>query len=370
VFARLCRFGQAASRKPQAASLCLLLSLFSGCGKIGDPLPPIPRAPLTVNNLSVVQQGSQLLLSFPLVRPPRSERLERIDIFRLIEPISAPQGLTPEDFAARASVITSIPGEQVKPGTSTITYQDALDLTQPTRGLRYRYAVRLFNREGRAADFSNYAVLTPLTDLASAPVNLQASVTQTELILTWAPPTANENGTAPANVAGYNLYRKAGDSFLKLNAQPLKETRFAERAFQFGATYEYIVRALSYTPGSANLNEAIEGNASAPLVVTPKDTFPPSAPTAITIASINAQVSLFWPSNPEPDLAGYNLYRSEDENAPAAKWVKLNARLHTPTTFRDDRVQVGKRYFYRLTALDTAGNESARSETVSETVNP
>ncbi len=354
-------------------AFCLLLSVLSGCGKIGEPLPPIPRAPLIVNELNVTQQGSRLLLSFPLVRPPRAERLERIDIFRLIEPESAPPGLTEEEFAARATVISTIPGEQVKPGSSTITHQDPLDLRQQAKGLRYRYAVRLFNRDGRGADFSNYAIITPLTELAAAPMRPTSALTQTEIVITWAPPETNENGTSPANIAGYNLYRKTGDNVAKLNAQPLTVTRFVDKAFQFGVAYEYFVRCLSAqlpAPSNTKLNETIEGNASEALVFTPKDTFAPTAPTSITIASINAQVSLFWPSNPEADLAGYNIYRSEDEAATTDKWIKLNARLHAPTTFRDDRVQVGKRYFYQITAVDTAGNESTRSETKSETVNP
>jgi hypothetical protein len=354
-------------------AFCLLISLLSGCGKIGEPLPPIPRAPLIVNELSVTQQGTRLILSFPLVRPPRADRLERIDIYRLIEPESAPRGLTEEEFAARASVISTIPGEQVKVGSTTLTHLDPLDLRQQTRGLRYRYAVRLFNRDGRGADFSNYATITPLTELAAAPALPTATLTQTEITITWVPPEMNENGTRPANIAGYNLYRKVGENVAKLNAQPLTATRFVDKAFQFGVTYEYFVRSLSAqtpAPGNAKLNEAIEGNASETLVFTPKDTFAPTAPTSITIASINGQVSLFWPSNPEADLAGYNIYRSEDETASAEKWLKLNTRLHIPTTFRDERVQVGKRYFYQITALDTAGNESARSETMSETVNP
>lgn len=367
------RRAKSVTRYSQRCAIFSLLSsllFFTACGKLGDPLPPLPRAPLTVNELSVVQQGSRLILSFPLTRPPRSATLQRVDIFRLIEPASAPPGMTQETFAERASVIASIPGEQVPVGSSTITQADPLDLTPQIRGLRYRYAVRLYNKDGRAADFSNYALLTPLTDLAAPPTGLTTQLTQTEIVLTWTPPAANETGTRPANIAGYNLYRKSGDNLVKLNAQPLPEPRLVDRAFQFGATYAYEVRALSFTPGNANLNEAIEGNASAPLIFTPRDTFPPGAPTSLTIASINAQVSLFWPSNPEADLAGYNLYRAEAENTPPAQWVKLNARLHTPTTFRDDRVQVGKTYFYQVTAVDTAGNESARSETKSETVNP
>src|SRR5262245_35413057 len=70
-------------------SPCFLFFL-AGCGKIGDPLPPIPRAPLIIEELKVAQQGTQLVLSFPLVRNNRSPRLQRIDIYRLIESVNDP----------------------------------------------------------------------------------------------------------------------------------------------------------------------------------------------------------------------------------------------------------------------------------------
>ena len=79
---------------------------------------------------------------------------------------------------------------------------------------------------------------------------------------------------------------------------------------------------------------------------------------------------MFWPLNHEPDIAGYNLYRADEENTPPEKWIKLTPQLHRTASFRDDRVQVGKQYFYQITAVDIYGNESARSETKSETVNP
>jgi hypothetical protein len=150
----------------------------------------------------------------------------------------------------------------------------------------------------------------------------------------------------------------------------VREERFVDRAFQFGTTYEYFVRSLSLPSSTTQVTEALEGNESPVAAITPKDIFPPSAPDPVTGASINGIVSLFWPANPEPDVAGYNIYRSEDEKAPPSAWIKLNPQLHTPTTFQDRRVQVGKRYFYQLTAVDMAGNESARSVAISEVVNP
>ena len=117
-------------------------------------------------------------------------------------------------------------------------------------------------------------------------------------------------------------------------------------------------------------NDTFLGCYGDPLAHTPKDTFPPVAPGPVTIASIGGIVSLFWPLNQETDIAGYNLYRAEQENTPPEKWIKLNPQLHRTASFRDDRVQVGKQYFYQITAVDIYGNESARSATVSETVNP
>jgi hypothetical protein len=343
---------------------------FSACGKVGDPLPPIPRAPVVISELAAAQQGNQIILSFPLARTTRSAPLQRIDLYRLIEPASAPLALTEEDFSTRSTIIASIPAEQLPPQRATITYQDQLDLKTLPGNTRYRYAARLVNEEGRPAGFSNYALIAPLTELAEPPRELRAQLSQDQLELRWSPPAANESGTTPANVAGYNIYRRVGQSRVKLNPQPLTEPRYVDRAFQFDVPHEYSVRSLSRPATSASLAEAVESNESALLAITPKDTFAPSAPTSITIASINGIVSLFWPANPEPDVMGYNIYRAEDENAPPGSWLKLNAQLHTPTTFRDERVQVGKRYYYQITAVDAAGNESARSETKAEVVNP
>ncbi len=359
---------------PVAACTFLATALLiSGCGKIGDPLPPIPRAPLIVDELSVAQQGTQLVLSFPLVRTARSQRLQRIDVYRLIEPAGDPLGLPEETFSSRATVIYSVPPEQIPAQSSSIVYRDPLDLKSGVRNTRYRYAVRLVNSAGQAADLSNYATITPLFDLALPPVGLKAVQRETEIELNWSAPAANESGTSPSTAAGYQLYRRDGETdapLVRLNAAPLTEPRFIDRNFQFGAKYQYLARSLSTLPGSADLSRAIESNDSEALAYTPKDTFPPSEPVSITIASINGLVSLFWPLNPEADVAGYNIYRSEDDQTPPDRWIKLNQQLHKTASFRDDRVQVGKQYFYQITAVDIYGNQSRRSATVSETVAP
>jgi len=332
-------------------------------------LPPIPRARLNIDELSVEQQGTNLILSFPFTRTTRT-RLQRVDVYRLIEPSDAPQGLPIENFSEKAHVVYSITADEIPLNSSKVIYNDGLDMRSELRNKRYRYAVRMFNSAGQAADFSNYATIEPLFNLSLPPGGIKAKQFETQIEITWDKPTENMNETSPANVAGYNIYRRAGESFTRLNPEPLSEPRFIDRNFQFGANYKYIVRSLSFTPGKASLSEAIESNDSQPYDHTPKDTFPPVAPKPVTIASINSIVSLFWPLNAEPDVVGYNIYRAEDDNAPPEKWNKLNPELHKTASFRDERVQVGKKYFYQIAAVDVYGNESARSETVSETVAP
>jgi hypothetical protein len=81
-------------------------------------------------------------------------------------------------------------------------------------------------------------------------------------------------------------------------------------------------------------------------------------------------VSLFWPTNAETDVVGYYIYRAEGDAAAAAAWTRLTDKPVTRTTYRDDRVRVGARYSYRITAVDRYGNESQPSAVVSETASP
>jgi hypothetical protein len=361
------RRGRASLFLSVSLSLCLSV-LFAACGKIGDPLPPIVRAPVHIETLGVEQHGAHLILNFQYRREPR--QLQRIDVYRLIEPLDAPTGVSEDTFSERASMIYSILADDVPFGSSRVVHNDPLNLKSELQGKRYRYAVRVFDASGRGGRFSNWAMIEPLLNLALPPAGLEAKQVEKQIELTWEAPAGNMNETSPANIAGYNVYRRQGGAFNKINDEPLREPHFIDRDFQFGADYQYVVRSLSFKPGSASLSEAVESDDSKPLNHTPKDTFPPPPPTPITIASINRIVSLFWPLSAEPDVLGYNIYRAEEEGAPPEKWVKINPELHKTASFRDDHVQEGKKYFYQITAVDASGNESERSEVVSEKVAP
>jgi predicted phage tail protein len=108
----------------------------------------------------------------------------------------------------------------------------------------------------------------------------------------------------------------------------------------------------------------VESGNSRPAIVTPKDIFPPAAPrdvVAVVVPGATAgtyAVDLSWAINVETDLAGYRVYRSESENVKGQ--LLTPERLPTPS-FRDNQVVPTHHYWYTVTAVDRAGNESAPS---------
>ncbi len=90
----------------------------------------------------------------------------------------------------------------------------------------------------------------------------------------------------------------------------------------------------------------------------------PPKGVAIALTELPNSVTIFWSPNTERDLKGYRLYRGESlTGAFAAIEGVLISRGQE--RFVDAGVITGKKYFYRVTAVDLAGNESGPSEPVS-----
>jgi fibronectin type 3 domain-containing protein len=70
----------------------------------------------------------------------------------------------------------------------------------------------------------------------------------------------------------------------------------------------------------------------------------------------------------EPDFAGYRVYRSEQQDT---RGHLLTPELLPTPAYRDTSVQPAHNYWYTVTAVDRAGNESAPSSPVAvEIVQP
>ncbi len=349
------------------ALFCLVVAALSvGCGKRGVPRPPKEKVSQRAE-VSGFQRGNTVKISWKM--PARNAgkgsvlNIDRVDIYRLAEPITSPRSLTVEDFSSRSNIIKTLKIVDDDFGGKILSYTDELQFaSQPVRLI---YALRFANASGQKAAFSNFLLIEPAGRVASEPSALRSELSQDAVTLTWTPPATNIDGTTPVSLLGYNIYRSSSEKqpARLLNKAPVTETEFRDEFFEFGKQYFYFVRAVSLGTGS----EPVESTESNILEIKPVDTFPPSAPTAITLAVGQDLISIFFATNPEKDIKGYKIFRSTDKDLDLSKWQSLTPELLERNSFQDKTVESGKQYFYYITATDTAGNVSPPSVIVSET---
>jgi hypothetical protein len=357
----------------------LLSSIAIGCAAPGEPYERKPPTPVAVTDLSAVQSGSDVLLTFTLPEQGVDNRplaeLPTIEIYR--DFFTAPAAGEPAPKApARPTLLVTIPTamEDHYAVQGHIHFTDSLrpqDFAQHRDSLAV-YTVRTQISEKKPSANSNVASVHVFAPL-DAITDLRTEVTHAAVVLTWTPPTISPAGSAPT-VGVYHIYRGTSDSATSTGGataltSPLVKIAdaegppFQDTQFEFNASYVYSVRSVAQYPIAAL--ESADSNLA---VVTPRDTFPPAAPQDLIVALVPAQpgapahLELSWAISSETDIAGYNVYRSEQAGAPGSR-VNTD-QLPTPA-FRDMNVQPGHRYFYSVTAVDRAGNESPASAAVS-----
>lgn len=352
--------------KASLAFIFCALLINLNCGKRQPPQPPVERI-VQRAEVSGFQRGNIITLSLSLPVQNASEasvlNIARADVYRLPEAIDSPRTLSEEEFASRSTLISSvkITVEDFKRGQ--LTFTDTLQFAG--QNSRLRYAVRFVNAAGQKAAFSNFLLIEPTAKVASSPTALSGKISEEAIALGWNAPDENVDGSKPANVIGYNIYRIAdGDEAAKIiNNTPLTGSNFKDELFEFGRDYQYFVRAISL----GGNGEPVESADSNVIRLNPKDVFAPGSPSAVTIAAAPNNLSIFFAVNPEKDIAGYRIYRSTERDQPLSEWNLLTDVLLTTNTFQDTAVKSGETYFYYLNAVDTVGNVSQPSEIVSET---
>lgn len=343
-------------------SLCGALWL-SACGVQGPPRPPRVEQPQRVANLAVAQSSRTLTLSFTAPQlAADGERLtkpQEVEILRALFPAGQPAPastdalqpwltLSAEEFARlakNAKVVYPI----------TLAEPEFREQRGKTLLIAVRTLTRGFRRRPVESGLSNLVRMT-LLDVPLAVQDLRVVTTEHALELTWKPPARALSGDPASGISAYRVYRGTGkpDSLVKIGESV--SAVFRDMDFEFGRTYFYKVVALMKVGA-----ETAEGEASPVAEVTPRDTFPPAPPADLSTVYTSQAVELVWTASSEPDLAGYNVYRRE-RSGPTQKMNQET--LRTPI-FRDTSVAEGRQYFYLVTALDLANNESAPSEEVS-----
>jgi len=98
------------------------------------------------------------------------------------------------------------------------------------------------------------------------------------------------------------------------------------------------------------------------------DLYYPSTPTNLSCTGAATSITLVWTKVADGDLLGYNIYRS---GASAGPYTKVNL---VPTDriahFENGGLAPLTRYFYKVAAVDSSGNESQQSAAQSASTNP
>lgn len=93
----------------------------------------------------------------------------------------------------------------------------------------------------------------------------------------------------------------------------------------------------------------------------PEDTNSPSAPSSLEADAGDNVITLTWDAVSADDLDGYRVYRAPEPEASVDAMTDITSSLAASATFEDETVANGTTYYYRVTAVDDAGNESAGS---------
>lgn len=207
------------------------------------------------------------------------------------------------------------------------------------------------------------------TALEDAPVEDQPAVPGT-------PSPSNAVAATPGGPVLYNVYREgATDQAVAtpnppwnaappppINPAPLATLTFTDpNPVQFDRPQCYTVRAIRGVVPNLVLSEP-----SPRACLTPKDSYPPAAPTGLYTLAAEGVINLSWEPNGEADLGGYVVLRGR---AGDATLQRLTASPLADTRYTDRDVMPGVRYVYAIQAVDMQRppNVSAESNRVEET---
>ena len=233
-------------------------------------------------------------------------------------------------------------------------------LSELTEATGYTVRVTAVDAAGNESGRSTAATFTTLTtvdtEAPSVPTNVSVTdVTQTGAKVTWSASTDNEG------VVGYNVYVGEG----KVNDTPVTATEYVLTGLTANTGYTVSVSAVDAAGNESAGSEAATFTTSK--AEEEKDTAVPSVPTNVSATDVTQTgAKVTWSASTDNvGVAGYNVYVNE---------AKVNEELVAGTEFVLTGLTEATEYTVRVSAVDAAGNESARSDaatfTTSESEKP
>ena len=305
----------------------LILLLFCGCGKVGDPRPPKIRKPAPVTDLRVSQDKSSIVLTWTnpqkYIDGSNATDLTEVRIY--------------QDGKLIDKVAVSGPGKE-----QTYTREGGgFTGTTPV------FTVKVETQRGKSSDVSRETRIE-VVDVPGVVSNLRGVMDQHRIRLDWDPPAQN-----PAFAEVYIVRRDDG----AFEPEAVTETHWEDKNVEAGKSYSYVVTA------ARNRVPPVAGPSSPKYMVTATDTTRPAAPAGLQPPVISdSGANLRWDRSPEEDVVGYKVYRSENPAAGDGGWIWLDKAPTTNISFTDASYRPGS--YYSVTAVDDSGNESEKAPPV------
>lgn len=387
----------------------LALVGLASCGKKAPPLPPLRYVPQTTEDLSVAQQGRELV--FEMAYPTQSTsgtalpELQRIELWALKrsapedgppEPVDARQlgsggelvvTLGPRDLdqatvgprlvfrtplpeleAAEAPEAAEMAPAETEPTRTESTESESTE-SEPTESeseseptqtapprLGLLFAVRSVVSERDVSAFSNQAAIVPRPP-PPPPAGLAVTPRADGIEVSWEPPAAPSGEDEEGTPVGFHVYRR--DPRSRFQGRPLHTaapdaTRYLDADARFGQSYLYTVTTVV---AQEPLIESAPGGARE---IEYRDRFAPEPPRELVALAETGSVRLVWDASPSPDVAGHRVYRRDPEGA----FRQVSEAAVTGLEYLDRGLPSGATFQYRVTAVDGEGNESEPSNEV------
>jgi hypothetical protein len=211
--------------------------------------------------------------------------------------------------------------------------------TALTENTTYHYRVRALGVNNNSPYDVDDATTSPALN---APSDLIATaVSSTQIDLSWTDNSSNETA--------FEVYSStnSGGTFTLIHTTALDNiTSYSNTGLTAATAYYYKVRAIN-----ADGETAFTSEASA---TTQSGTVPIAPTTLATTSATSSAIALSWADNSSNET-GFQIERSVDNTA---AFSLLTTTAANATTYTDNSLDEGRRYYYRVRATNGAGNSS------------